>query len=241
MFIDSRIYEFKSESLIKKAFLVSLIIHLLVGCASLALPRHKAAFPEKTEPEARPLVKIISVRTLEQPSPPCPVVKEAPPVRKPRKSPVKTASPQKPVPSVTNTQPAGAVLEADSGGDADGTSTDGSGSAASQRAAGAGTANFGQGAASFDLGSIRARFIRCLEKNKEYPYMARKRNQTGTVGMSIKLDPSGNLLDVSVKQPSGSSVLDNAAVKLAHRVCPFPHEAGGMITMDISINYSLKE
>ena len=94
--------------------------------------------------------------------------------------------------------------------------------------------------AGWSIGDLRARFINSLERNKDYPYMARRQNQTGVVGMAVSLDASGNLAGVSVTSSSGYSQLDSAAVALVNKVCPFAHNAGRAVSFNVSIAYNLE-
>lgn len=71
--------------------------------------------------------------------------------------------------------------------------------------------------------------------------MARKRNQTGIVAMSVKLDAAGNLLSAGVTGSSGFPLLDKAAAALVRKSCPFRHGTGRMIDINISVNYDLED
>lgn len=90
------------------------------------------------------------------------------------------------------------------------------------------------------LGSIAARFAARVEANKEYPYMAIKRGQSGVVRVTITLSAEGILESAYVSDSSGVGVLDNAALQAVHSSCPFSHGAGRSITLTVPIHYDLQ-
>jgi protein TonB len=64
------------------------------------------------------------------------------------------------------------------------------------------------------LGKLR----RTLEQSKVNP----RSRQTGTVMISFRVDPSGQLISRRVKKSSGSKLLDDAAMAALDRAAPFP-------------------
>lgn len=84
-------------------------------------------------------------------------------------------------------------------------------------------------------------FIRRLEERKEYPYIARKRGQTGTVVVRVRLTPEGALGEAALVASSGFDRLDEAALRLVHEACPFVHGLGRSVVMNVPITYDLKE
>ncbi|MGL5514264.1 MAG: energy transducer TonB, partial [Sporomusa sp.] len=90
-----------------------------------------------------------------------------------------------------------------------------------------------------DIDGIINAFLARVEKSKEYPYMARKRGQVGTVTVAVRLTAAGDLAGAHVVRSSGVATLDEAALKLVQRVCPFAHNAGRVIAMNIPITYNL--
>lgn len=90
------------------------------------------------------------------------------------------------------------------------------------------------------LGSIAARFAARVEANKEYPYMAIKRGQSGVVSVTVTLFADGGLESVYVSGSAGVGVLDNAALQAVRSSCPFSHGAGRSITMTVPIHYDLQ-
>lgn len=248
MLIDDSVYQSKRQPVIKKTLLVSLTIHMLLAGILLLVPGDKAPAADTPEPVKRRITLVSAVpdkpQAMARPSPPKPA---AQPADKRTLQPVKqqrTAQSSKPqIPSAAGlAKPLDTVTPApNNGGECLGAKADTFGGASSN----AGRATEGQNAQTqaveFDFDGLRTRFIRSLKKNKEYPYIARRRMQTGTVVLSITLDSSGGLQIVSIRQTSGFSQLDEAASALVRKICPFAHKAGRAVTMDISINYDLKD
>ena len=88
---------------------------------------------------------------------------------------------------------------------------------------------------------VIAAFLARLEQRKEYPYIARKRGQTGTVTVHIRIAPDGALQEAVVAVSSGVARLDEAAIGLVRQSCPFRHETGADLRMTVPIVYDLKE
>lgn len=68
------------------------------------------------------------------------------------------------------------------------------------------------------LAEIRAR----IEKAKRYPAIARQMNIQGVSVVHFEIDPSGQPQSISLKNSSGSSLLDDEALATIHRAAPFP-------------------
>lgn len=58
--------------------------------------------------------------------------------------------------------------------------------------------------------------------NLVYPVPAKEAGFQGTVKLSLKLSPQGDLLDEKLKESSGYRVLDDAALKVAQETSPYP-------------------
>lgn len=91
-----------------------------------------------------------------------------------------------------------------------------------------------------ELDSIINAFLAQIEKQKEYPYIARRRGQEGTVTVAVRLNEAGELTGAQVLRSSGIAALDEAALQLVRKVCPFAHNAGRGIAMNIPIAYQLE-
>ncbi|QDR78983.1 energy transducer TonB [Sporomusa termitida] len=91
-----------------------------------------------------------------------------------------------------------------------------------------------------ELDSIINGFLSQIEKYKEYPYIARRRGQEGTVTVAVRLSAAGELAGAQVVRSSGIAALDEAALTLVRKVCPFAHNAGRSIAMNIPIAYQIE-
>ncbi len=81
------------------------------------------------------------------------------------------------------------------------------------------------------LVSFFRRFHDRIERVWNYPAEARKKEEQGTLELLIIVNKEGELLDVDLKQSSGSDLLDYEAIQAIYRAAPFgplsryyPHE-----------------
>ena len=88
-------------------------------------------------------------------------------------------------------------------------------------------------------GDAIGRFLSRVEERKEYPFMAVRRNLTGVVTVGVAIDADGNLLEAYVAKSSGANVLDEAGLKAVRNSCPFPHDVGRTLRMNIPISFYL--
>jgi len=90
-----------------------------------------------------------------------------------------------------------------------------------------------------------SRAVRALiERNKEYPFAARKMGAHGSVVVSFSLDRHGELRGVSLAKSSGNSLLDNAGILAVRNVGKFPpppHQiiSGEVLSFRIPITFAL--
>ena len=61
-----------------------------------------------------------------------------------------------------------------------------------------------------------------LEQHKQYPYMAQRMRQEGTVQLRFMMDREGNVLSYNIDQSSGYSALDGEVEELIQRADPLP-------------------
>jgi TonB family protein len=81
-----------------------------------------------------------------------------------------------------------------------------------------------------------------IDKNLVYPPMARRRNMEGVVGVHFEIERDGGLAAVTVDQPSGSSILDNAAVSLVKKMHPPENlTLNRTLALRVNIEYKLTE
>lgn len=88
--------------------------------------------------------------------------------------------------------------------------------------------------------SVASRFAARVEANKEYPYMAVKRGQSGVVSVTVTLSAEGVLESSYISASSGVSVLDNAALQAVRNSCPFSHGAGRSLILTVPIHFDLQ-
>ncbi|MDD5130719.1 MAG: TonB family protein [Candidatus Omnitrophica bacterium] len=84
---------------------------------------------------------------------------------------------------------------------------------------------------------------RILE-NFVYPAAAKDAGFQGTVKLTLKLSPQGDLLDAKIKEPSNYRALDDAAIKITQETSPYPPFPSEIqdkeIWVDIPIIYQLE-
>jgi periplasmic protein TonB len=72
------------------------------------------------------------------------------------------------------------------------------------------------------LGQYGGTLGRAVAKHKQYPKIAQMRGWQGDCILDLKIDSTGNVLSVSVKESSGFEVLDKQAMEMARKAAPFP-------------------
>ena len=82
-------------------------------------------------------------------------------------------------------------------------------------------------------------FLDAVESRKQYPYIARRMGQEGTVLLMVELSSGGDLNQVAIVESSGFAALDKAAVAVIRQVTPFRHGLGQPLAMKIPIKYRL--
>ncbi len=80
-----------------------------------------------------------------------------------------------------------------------------------------------------------------IEKEKQYPALARRRNVEGQVDAAITISPAGNLENCTISISSGSPILDNAAINLMKKLFPLNIVLQSEATITITIRYSLND
>ncbi len=78
-----------------------------------------------------------------------------------------------------------------------------------------------------------------IQANKSYPYVAKRKGQTGLVVVSAKIGKDGRLITIEIEQSSGFVILDRDAKKLVDSVFPIKNDSGEEIQMAIPIRYKL--
>ncbi len=63
---------------------------------------------------------------------------------------------------------------------------------------------------------------RLIDKEKKYPFLARKKGIEGTVHVGFRINRLGEPEDLEIVKGSGSSILDNATIAIVKKAAPFP-------------------
>ncbi|HWR05995.1 MAG TPA: energy transducer TonB [Sporomusa sp.] len=93
----------------------------------------------------------------------------------------------------------------------------------------------GTGSGAFDFNG----FANAVDANKQYPYMAVKRNIQGTVTVAVKLDADGNLVSASTVG-SAARMLEQAALQAISAVCPYPNALKAPVSFTTTVHFVLK-
>jgi periplasmic protein TonB len=174
------------------------------------MTRPEPAPPNPAPPKPQPRVK----------PPPTPKVKLAPPP-----TPEATTAPVIP-PAPTRAKPsdiAGAGSQTGAPGAEAGSGQGGQGGGRGTGSGGGIGPGQGRGSGPGSaLSSYLREIRRLLEKNKDYPWMARRRNIQGVVTMVFTIGSGGQILAARVSRSSGQDLLDEAAQNTIRRVGRFP-------------------
>ncbi|WP_371377211.1 TonB family protein [Sporomusa aerivorans] len=92
----------------------------------------------------------------------------------------------------------------------------------------------GTGSSPFDF----VGFANAVDANKQYPYMAVKRNIQGAVTVAVTLDANGNLVSAGAVS-SGSSLLEQAALQAIRAACPYPNAARAAVSFTTTVHFVL--
>lgn len=174
--------------------------------------------PAEAQPEPEP----------ETPPEPAPLAPES--IAVPASAPV--ASPA----ATAKTSIAGSSGAGSGAGDGDGAG-DGRGyGEGSGYGAGSGSSGVaGPGSGPFDFNG----FANAVDANKQYPYMAVKRNIQGTVTVAVTLDADGNLVSASTVG-SAARLLEQAALQAIRAVCPYPNALKAPVSFTTTVHFVLK-
>jgi protein TonB len=83
-----------------------------------------------------------------------------------------------------------------------------------------------------------------LNRHKQYPVEARRRQIQGTVTINFSIDREGVVLTPRIVEGSGSGLLDDAAVDLLRRASPLPKPPNGIspdaLTMSVPVKFGIR-
>lgn len=103
--------------------------------------------------------------------------------------------------------------------------------------------NAGKGADAADRGRYFRQVRLAIERNRQYPLMARRQQLEGRVTVSFTIDANGAVSDLFVARGSGFSVLDEAALSAVRAAGPFsapPPHLAPPLTIEIPIVFRLR-
>ncbi len=94
-----------------------------------------------------------------------------------------------------------------------------------------------------DLGAIRIAYAKRvrdrIESKKEYPARARRQGAEGVASVQFTIGHEGSVSAISVARPSGSGLLDNAAMDAVRNAAPFPPLPAELETNDFTLRVSI--
>jgi protein TonB len=177
-------------------------------------PKPAASKPGPVPPKTQPRVKPPPPPKVKlAPPPPEPIA--APAIPTPASSPAITrAKPSPPTTATSRASAPGATTGSGQGGQGGGRGTGSGGGIGPGQGRGSGPGS----ALSGYLREIR----RLLEKHKDYPWMARRRNIQGVVTVVFTIGSGGQIMTARVSRSSGHDLLDEAAQNTIRRVAQFP-------------------
>ena len=77
-----------------------------------------------------------------------------------------------------------------------------------------------------------------INRQKHYPYIARKQRREGVVKLNFIMHPDGQVTDVAIVQSSRFSILDKAAQKAVEAISPF-HLAADYLEVEHQYNVDI--
>jgi protein TonB len=80
-----------------------------------------------------------------------------------------------------------------------------------------------------------------IEKEKQYPPLARRRSIEGQVDIALKISTAGELEDSNMSSSSNSSILDQAAINLVKNIFPLNINLQSETEITVTIRYSLED
>lgn len=87
--------------------------------------------------------------------------------------------------------------------------------------------------------TLSQQIIAALSARKEYPAAALRRKTEGVVKLSLVVAPDGSLIKASIQNPSGSSVLDEAAMRLVQGIFPLKVRLASAVSLVVPVEYRI--
>ncbi|MDO9532193.1 MAG: TonB family protein [Deltaproteobacteria bacterium] len=187
-------------------------------------------------PQPKPQVKPKTPPKVKLAPPPTPEATTAPVIPTPAPPPALTrAKPPDTAAAGSQTGAPGAAAGTGQGGQGGGRGTGSGGGVGQGQGPGSGAGSALQGY----LKEVR----RLLEKHKDYPWMARRRNIQGVVAVVFTIGCGGQIMAARVSRSSGQDLLDEAAQNTIRRVGklpPFPAELNRQqLTVEVPLAFRL--
>lgn len=89
---------------------------------------------------------------------------------------------------------------------------------------------------------LRKFVYEAINREKHYPYMARRQHREGVVKLNFVMHPNGKVTDIAIVESSRFDILDKAAMQAVESISPF-HLAAEYLTMrqhyDVGIDFRL--
>jgi len=87
--------------------------------------------------------------------------------------------------------------------------------------------------------TLSQRIIAELSAQKQYPPAALNRKTEGIVRLALDVAPNGSLVRAKIQAPSGSAILDEAALKLAQSIFPLSVRLTSAVSLVVPIEYRI--
>ncbi len=89
------------------------------------------------------------------------------------------------------------------------------------------------------LETLSRRVLAALSAHKEYPPAALRRKTEGVVKLLLVVAPNGSLVRAQIQSPSGSSILDEAALRLVQSIFPLDVRLASALSLVIPVEYRI--
>lgn len=226
-------------------FAVSSLLHAAAIFSLAATPSPKRASAIEVTLFG-PVSSVESVQAAppgDQEKKPHPPEGKAPPRARPERGEAKAAEAEAAPPAAAQSLaqalpreiPTAAAMEGGGGGQAAEATAPGPAGAGNH--AGAGTAKPGPGEHGLSqyLRLVRER----IGRYKKYPFLARKRELEGQVGIRFLLTGAGEAQQIAVSKSSGQELLDKAALKAVQDGAPFPRPPADLLAEPLTIELNI--
>lgn len=89
--------------------------------------------------------------------------------------------------------------------------------------------------------TLSQRIANELSTKKEYPPAALRRKTEGVVKLSLDVAPNGSLIRVKIQTPSGSAILDEAALRLVQSIFPLDIKLASAVSLIVPVEYRIRK